>query len=76
MEFWYGQDDKVKAGEIVETYIVDRETYQHIYVRAIISEDPAKLPDADILWVRDYKGKLEPKPWAIKVIEMPTAPWV
>jgi len=44
-----------------------RKKYLTRYVEAVISKEPEKMPDADILWLRWQRGRLHPKPWAIKV---------
>jgi len=75
-EILYEQQKEIEAGDTIETYVFDRETYERVYVKAIISKDPARLPDGDILWVRNLKGKVEPQPWAIKVIERQAPPWM
>ncbi len=46
-----------------------RKKYMSRYVRARVSNDPDKLPDGDVLWLRWQMGKPHPKPWAIKVLE-------
>lgn len=38
-------------------------------VKAILSSDPERLPEGDILRVRSWLGVLYPEPWAIKVVE-------
>lgn len=76
LEIVYEQQKEIEAGEVIETYVFDKETYEQVYVKAIISKDPAKVPEGDILWVRDLKGKLYPQPWAIKIIETQPPPWM
>lgn len=43
--------------------------YDARIVKAILSSDPGRLPDGDILWVRSWTGVLYPQPWAIKILE-------
>lgn len=43
--------------------------YDTKQVRAMIACSPADLPEGDILWVRSEMGVLDPKPWAIKILE-------
>lgn len=76
MEIVLEQEKEIEAGEVIETYVFDSETYERIYVKAKISKDPARLPDGETLWVRDFKGQLEPHPWAIKIIERQEPPWM
>jgi hypothetical protein len=38
-------------------------------VKAILSSDPTKLPEADVLHIRSWIGALYPQTWAIKIIE-------
>jgi hypothetical protein len=71
-EVLYGYERKIDANEVIETYIVDHETYERMDVKAIISRDPTKLPDGEKLWVRDFKGRLKPEPWSIKIVEVLT----
>ena len=58
-------------GKEVELLVKDltrgRRKYDARYVRAIISSEPAGLPDADLLWIRGFVGVLHPHPWAIKI---------
>jgi hypothetical protein len=61
---------EIEANQIIETYVMDHETYERIYVKAIISKDPTRLPDGEKLWVRDFSGKLKPEYWAIKIVEV------
>ena len=76
VEIVYEQEKEIEAGEVIDTYVFDPETYERVYVKAIISKDPARLPDGEKLWVRDLKGKLQPEPWAIRIIERQAPPWI
>lgn len=76
VEIVYEQEKEIEAGEMIETYVFDHETYEKVYVKAIISKEPARLHDGERLWIRDFKGKLQPEPWAIKIIETQEPPWV
>lgn len=64
--------EKLQNG-VVEITIKDlspgKKKYRCNYVRAELSSTPAKLPGADVLWVRGPLGHLRDKPWAIKIIE-------
>ncbi len=42
--------------------------YDARIVEAILSSDPGRLPEGDVLWVRSWTGVLYPQPWAIKII--------
>ena len=46
-----------------------RAKYGAHIIRAILSSDPRRLPEGDILWVRSWTGVLYPEPWAIKVVQ-------
>ena len=70
IEIIFEQEQEIDSGEAIDTYVYDRETYETIYCRAIISKDPSKLPDGEILWVRNFKGQMEEEPWAIKMLEI------
>jgi len=70
IEIIYEQEKEIEAGEPIETYVFDPETYETTYCKAIISKDPSKLPDGDVLNVRNFKGQMEPEPWAIKILEL------
>ncbi len=43
--------------------------YDTRYVKAMVADSPEKLPDGEVLWLRFQRGRLRPKPWAIKVVE-------
>jgi len=75
-EVIYDRQGEIETGQIIETYVVDRETYERVYVKAMICKDPSRLPDGDKLWVRDFKGKLKPEVWAIKIVENVALPLV
>ncbi len=75
LEVVYGMDEQINSGQPVDIYIFDRGTYERKYVRAIIEKDPAKLPGGEMLWVRNYQGKIEPRPWAIKILEDEKPAW-
>lgn len=54
--------------------------YDTRLVRAELSRRRDKLPDGDVLWIRSETGRLQPEPWAIKVLEdlppyVPGQPW-
>ncbi|MBI4288491.1 MAG: phenylphosphate carboxylase subunit gamma [Chloroflexi bacterium] len=41
--------------------------YDAKIVKAVVSEDPARMPEGDLLWLRSATGVLSAKPWAIQV---------
>lgn len=43
--------------------------YDARVVKAILSSDPGRLPEGDVLRVRSWTGVLYPQPWAIKIVE-------
>ena len=43
--------------------------YDARIVKAILSSEPGRLPDGDILWVRSWTGMLYPQRWAVKIKE-------
>lgn len=45
-----------------------RHRYDNKIVKAILSSDPGRLPDGEVLWVRSWIGVLYPQPWAIKIV--------
>jgi len=54
--------------------------YDTRLVHAELCRRPDKLPDGDVLWIRSETGRLQPDPWAIKVLEdlpptVPGQPW-
>lgn len=66
--------DALSEGEVAlairELSPKDRRTkYKTRYVMAQISSSPDKIPDGDILRLRWQRGRLYPKPWAIKILE-------
>ncbi len=66
-----GKLEDLPQGEEVELLIKDlapgRRKYDARYVRALVSSDSDKLPEADVLWIRGWVGVLYPRPWAIKI---------
>ena len=46
-----------------------KKKYLTRYVKAMIFRDPGKMPDGDVLWLRWQRGRLYPKPFAIKIVE-------
>jgi hypothetical protein len=69
IEIIYEQEKDIEAGKAIETYVIDPVTFETVHCKAIISKDPSKLPDGDVLKVRNFKGQMEEKPWAIKILE-------
>ena len=58
----------LKEGEqIIE--VRDRQTYEMRKVKAVVSSSSDKLSSSEKLWVIWPRGRIEPKPWAIKIIE-------
>ena len=43
--------------------------YNARIVKAILSSDPRRIPEGDVLRVRSWTGVLYPQPWAIKILE-------
>ncbi len=74
-DVFYEKESEIEQGKPIETYVFDAQTYERRYVRAIISKPPKKLEDGENLWVRDFQGRLEPEPWAIRIIEELPSPW-
>ncbi|MFC1979800.1 hypothetical protein ACFLVS_02915 [Chloroflexota bacterium] len=59
------------GGQIFEmdnVEIKDHETFERIYVNAQICKDLAKLPDGDVLWLRDYNEDPLPNPVRINIL--------
>lgn len=75
LEVIYGMDKQIESGEPLDLYVFDRETYAQKYVKAIVRKNPGDLPGGETLWVRDYQGKIAPKPWTIKILEENKSPW-
>ena len=46
-----------------------RRKYRARYVKAVLSNDPEKLPDGDELLIRYQRGGLHPERWRIKIVE-------
>ena len=55
--------------EMSNVEIKNHETLERIYVRAQLCKDPVKLPDGDVLWLRDYNEDPLPDPVRIKILE-------
>ena len=49
--------------------IHDHKTLERIYVKASVCKDPAKLPDGDVLWIKDYNEQIIPQSARIKILE-------
>ncbi len=66
-----GKLEDLLQGEDIELLVKDlapgRRKYDAHYVRALVSNDPQELPEADVLWIRGWVGVLYPKPWAIRI---------
>ena len=45
-----------------------KKMYLTRYVKANVCGDPDKMPEGDVLWLRWQRGKLYPKPAAIKIL--------
>ena len=59
--------------ELDNIEIKNHQTYERIYVRARFSKDQEKLPQGEVLWVRDYNEDLLPRPMKIEILEkLPT----
>lgn len=43
--------------------------YNARVVKALVSSDPERIPNAEVLWIRSWIGHLHPKPWAMRIIE-------
>lgn len=43
--------------------------YDARIVKALLSGDPGRLPEGDVLRVRSWTGVLYPQPWTIQIIE-------
>ena len=67
-----GKLESLPQGEEIELLIKDlsptRQKYDARYVKAIVSSDPEKIPDGDVLQIRGWVGVPYPKPWAIKIL--------
>ncbi len=46
-----------------------KEKYTSRFVRAFISRERERFPEAGVLWVRYERGALYPEPWYIKIVE-------
>lgn len=71
-----GHRREIEAGTPFETYIFDHETLERKYVRAVISRSSGKLPGSEKLWMVNFQGKMEPEPWAIKILEELPPEWM
>ncbi len=52
------------------TVWVKTERFEQVKVKAIFLGPTAEMAGTAELWVEDWKGRLWPKPWAIKVSEV------
>lgn len=70
-EVLYGRDSEIEKGDTFDTYVVDRETYERKYVRAVIKKE-GTLDGGENLWVRNFQGQMLDNPWSIKILaELP-----
>lgn len=59
--------------ELDNVEIKNHQTYERIYVKARFCKDGEKLPNGDILWVRNYNEDLMPQPVKIEILaKLPT----
>ena len=65
--------ENIAEGKEIELLVKDLtsgpEKYDSRYVKAIVSSDPEKIPDGDVLWIRGGIGVLYPEPYAIKILK-------
>jgi hypothetical protein len=59
----------LKEGEEIELTVRDLSNLKAVDVRGIISKSQEKLSGSSKLWIRDLMGRLDPDPWAIKILE-------
>ena len=64
------QKSDIDALKEVEIEIRDRSTYTWRIVKCIISQDPKKLQDGDVLWLKNWKEEYEPTAWAVKILDV------
>ncbi|MDY6973476.1 MAG: hypothetical protein SV775_14295 [Thermodesulfobacteriota bacterium] len=74
-EVLYGMEGDVNSEREMELYLYDQDQYERVYVRAIIWDSQDKAPDEEDLWMRDFKGQLEEKPWKVRIVEKLPPPW-
>jgi len=60
---------EIEEGKEIQIEIRDHFTYEGIKVKAVVSLDPEKIPDGDILWIRNLNEMVMPDPGAIKIVE-------
>ena len=73
-----GKLTEFESGQIFEMgniEIKDHKSLERMYVRAQVCRDGAKLPDGDVLWVKDYRDEIIPGPMKIKVLEKLQSPY-
>ena len=73
-EVLYGRDAEIEKGEAFDTYVVDRDTYERKYVRAVIQKE-GPLEGGENLWVRNFQGHVLAKPWVIKILQELPGQW-
>jgi len=75
--------EDMKEGE-VDLFIKDLSPgprkYDTKHVKATVTKQKDKFPDADMLWIRGESGLRAPEPWYIKINEelcewVPGKPW-
>ncbi len=70
---WVKSAADAKDGQEIELLIQDLtpgpRKYRGERVRALLADDPARMPGGDILWLRTALGRPVEKPWAMKIIK-------
>ncbi|MDP2643510.1 MAG: phenylphosphate carboxylase subunit gamma [Desulfobacterales bacterium] len=65
---------ELAVGQEIELVIRDLapgpRQYDSCWVKAVVANLPASMPDGDVLWVRFPLGFLHPEPYAVKVVEV------
>jgi len=59
----------LKEGEEIELTVRNLSNLKAVDVRGIISKSQEKLSGSSKLRIRDLMGRLDPDPWAIKILE-------
>lgn len=65
--------ESMEEGKEIELLIKDLTSgpakYDSRYVKAIVSRNPDKFLDGDILWIRGWVGILYPHPYGMKILK-------
>lgn len=67
--FLDANSEAIESGQPILLEVTDLDTLEKKVVRALVKERAEQSEGWSELWVRDKEDKIQPQPWAIKVLE-------